>query len=155
MGEFRYKVMVWITLMGWPGVTEAFAQAGSWYPTVNENGDSIFAVFESRIPCADCERLKFALVLYRSSEANLPTTYRMARVYVGKGDERIVNQGTWSVVQGTHLDPEAVVYRLDEQAPEEFRLFWAIGEDILFILDRDLNPRVGDAGYSYALNRTR
>ena len=40
-------------------------------------------------------------------------------------------------------------------APPEFRAFWAIADDILFILDRERGPRVGTAGYGYALNRTR
>lgn len=144
-----------LILSGWTGHEKAFAQTETWYPSVNEDGDPVFAVFGSRVPCSDCERLKFALVLYRDRKTHTPTTYRMARVYVGKGDDRIVNQGTWSIIHGTRLDSQAVVYRLDGQAPEEFRHFWAIGDDILFILDRNLSPRVGDAGYSYALNRTR
>jgi len=43
---------------------------------------------------------------------------------------------------GAKFDPQAAV-------------FWAIGQDILFILDQDGGPRVGNAGYGYALNRTR
>lgn len=125
-----------------------------WYPVVNENGDPVFTVFESRIPCAviDCTKIKFALALYRNRETKAPTTYKMARVYVGKGNDRTVNEGTWIITRGTKLDPQAVVYQLDSNAPQEFRSYWAIGQDILFILDQDMNPRVGDASYGYALN---
>ena len=126
-----------------------------WYPATNENGDEVFAVFESRIPCNDCEKIKLALALYVDSETKLPTTFQMARVYVGKGNDRTINTGTWTITQGTSLDSQAVVYQLDTNAPEEFQYFWAIGEDILFILDQDMNPRVGTAGYSYALNRVQ
>ena len=126
-----------------------------WYPVVNKNGDPVFAVFESRIPCAECEKIKFALALYRNRETKAPTMYKMARVYVAKGNDRTVNEGTWTITRGTKLDPQAVVYQLDSNAPREFRSYWAIGQDILFILDQDMNPRVGDAGYGYALNKTR
>jgi hypothetical protein len=124
-----------------------------WYPTTNKNGDVIFAVFESRIPCDDCEKIKFALALYMDSETKAPTTYQMSRVYVGKGNDRTINEGTWTISQGTNLDNQAIVYQLDTNVPQEFRSFWAIGDDILFILDQKMNPRVGTAGYSYALNR--
>ena len=121
-----------------------------WYPPVNENGDSIFAVFESRIPCGDCQTIKIGLVLYWDRETKEPTTYQMSRVYVGKGNGRTVNEGVWTITHGTKLDPQAVVYQLDSSAPQEFQSYWAIGQDILFILDPEMNPRVGDAGYGYA-----
>ncbi len=124
-----------------------------WYPATNENGDEVFAVFESRIPCDDCEKIKFALALYVDSKTKMPTTYQMARVYVAKGNDRTINTGTWTITSSTSLYPQAVVYRLDTNFPEEFQYFWAIGDDILFILDHEMKPRVGTAGYSYALNR--
>ncbi|MGH7209407.1 MAG: copper resistance protein NlpE N-terminal domain-containing protein, partial [Nitrospiraceae bacterium] len=68
-------------------------------------------------PCADCETVKFALVLYRNPETSAPTTYLLARVYVAKGDERTVNAGTWAMTHGTKLDPQALVYQLDSNAP--------------------------------------
>lgn len=127
-----------------------------WYPGVNERGDPALGVFESRIPCSDCEKIKFALALYGNNKTRASGTYKLARVYVAKSPEgRTVVDGTWTATRGTRLDPDAVVYQLDGNAPEEFRYFWAIGDDILFILDRDLGPRVGTAGYGYALNRIR
>jgi hypothetical protein len=123
-----------------------------WYPEVNARGDALATVFESRIPCLDCQAIKFGLALYRGRDG-APSTYRMARVYVAKGNERTVNEGAWSVARGTKLDPQAPLVQLDGNAPAEFRAFWVIGENILFILDRDLSPRVGTAGYGYALNR--
>lgn len=149
-------VLLWITLSGCHYSQNAPTTPPPWYPAVNENSDPIFAVFESRLPCADCEKIKFALVLYRDSATKAPTTYKLARVYVARSPEdRIVVDGTWAITRGTTLDPDAVVYQLDTHAPPEFRSFWAIGRDILFILDQDLRPRVGTAGYGYALNRTR
>lgn len=149
-----FLLSILIMLSGCGNLVKTTATFAPWYPSVNENGDPVFAVFESRIPCADCEKIKFGLALYQDQETKAPTTYMMARVYVAKGDDRTVNKGIWTVTHGTKLDPQAIVYQLDSNAPQEFRSFWAIGQDILFILDQDMNPRVGDAGYGYALNRT-
>ena len=155
------RVLLLVTLSGcmyqqrYPTIPEP------WYPSANENGDPIFAVFEGRIPCTDpeqigCEKIKIALVLYHGSKSKAPTTYKLARVYVATSPEgsRVVVDGALTVTHGTKLDPNATVYRLDASAPREFQAYWAIDQNILFILDKDLNPKVGTAGWSYVLNRT-
>jgi NlpE N-terminal domain len=133
-----------------------------WYPSTNERGDPILAVFEGRVPCADpeyvkCEKIKVALVLYHEGTSRKPTTYKLARVYVAASPEgsRVVVDGAWTITKGTKLDPAAPVYKLDASAPQEFRSYWVIDRDILFILDEDLSPRVGTASWSYVLNRIR
>lgn len=126
-----------------------------WYPETNANGDSVMGEFGSRIPCADCERLKFALVIYEDAQTKLPTTYTMARVYVGRDESRIINSGEIRVIHGTALDPAHIVYELTSGAPPDYKWFWKVDENILFILDSNLAPRVGDAGYGYVLNRIR
>ena len=130
-----------------------------WYPAANDSGDPAFADFENHVPCTiddppadDCQRVKFGLVLYRDALTHAPTTYLMSRIRVGVSNDRHVNQGTWSIEQGTSLDPEATIYRLDTGAPDGLDAYWPVGEDILFILDERLMPRVGDAAYGYALN---
>jgi hypothetical protein len=131
-----------------------------WYPATTDNGDTLLAVFEGRIPCvepelAGCDKIKVALALYRHGTSETPTSYKLARVYVAANPEgaRMTVGGAVSVSRGTKLDPSATVYRLDENAPLEFQAYWVIGQDILFILDKDLNPRVGTASWSYVLNR--
>lgn len=144
------------------GAREERGAAAPWYPSANADGDPVMAVYESRVPCLDeqaratpgCEKVKVALVLYRDAAVGAPTTYLLGRVYVGDVSGRIETAGRWSIGAGTALDADARVYELDAAAPAEFRSYWAVSEDILFILDRDRRPRVGDAGYGYALNRT-
>lgn len=148
----QWRLCAWLLLL-LAGCAADNAPLPPWYPAVNAHGDPVFAVFESRIPCVDCEKIKFALALYTDPTSGASTTYQMARIYVGRGNDRTINEGNWSITRGTSLDPQAVVYQLDGGAPEEFQSFWAIGADILFILDENLNPRVGTAGYGYALNR--
>ena len=155
MKRLLYLLPILVVLAGCGSLAKTPPTIEPWYPPVNEQGDPVFAVFESRIPCEDCEKIKIALALYKDQVTQEPTTYKLARVYVAKGDDRLLNEGIWSIANGTALDPQAVVYQLDGNAPEEFRSFWAIEDDILFILDQDMKPRVGTAGYGYALNRTR
>jgi thioredoxin-related protein len=126
-----------------------------WYPETNANNDPVSGVFESRIPCDGCERLKFALAIYKNLQTGLPTTYMMSRIYVGNNDDRVTNTGNISITLGTALNPLHTVYRLTTGAPTEYQSFWKIDENLLFILDTNLTPRVGDAGYGYVLNRVR
>jgi hypothetical protein len=140
-----------------PGPPETF---DPWYPLVNDDGDLAVADFENHVPCAiddppatDCQRVKFAIVLYRDDSTGEPTTYLVSIVRVGVSDARETLEGTWSVGQGMGLDPDATTYRLDSGAPEHLQNYWPVGEDILFLLDEDDMPRVGDAAYGFALNR--
>lgn len=132
-----------------------------WYPPTSANGDPVFAVYEGRIPCheaalAGCQTIKVALVLYRQSASATPITYQLARVYVAAGPEgRQVVAGAATVARGTPLDANARVYVLDTNSPREFRRYWAIGDDLLLLLDESGGPKVGTASWSYTLSRTR
>lgn len=121
------------------------------YPAVNANGDPILGVFEGRIPCADCEKIKVALVLYQNPETKAPTTYWLGRVFV---DDLTVTQGTWTIRQGIKEYPEAVVYELDSNTPEDFRSYWRVNENIMLPLDQNMILKVGNASWGYMLSRT-
>ncbi len=162
MGLKLFSIFVAAALTGCTVQRERSTASEPWYGATNENGDPVFAVFEGRVPCVeptlkDCEKIKVALALYRDRRTEAPTTYALARVHVASSPEgsRAVVIGTWRVTRGMPLDANAPVYELDASAPAEFRLYWRIGENILFVLDSALNPRVGTASWSYALNRTR
>lgn len=151
----RWCVALVVILAGCASVPHAPTPLAPWYPALNAHGDPVCAVFESRIPCADCEKIKVALALYQNRVTKVPTTYQLARVYVAHSPEdRLVQEGMWTITHGMPLDPHAVVYQLDANVPQEFQAYWAIGQDILFLLDQARQPRVGTAGYGYAFNKT-
>ena len=152
---FRLLLPVFAILLLMTSCKKEEAAIGPWYPETNANGDALLAVFESRIPCSDCERLKLGLAIYGNAQTNLPSTYMMSRIYVGKNNDRVSNSGNMIVTQGTSLDPLHTVYRLTSGAPVEYQSYWRINEDLLFILDANLTPKVGDAGHGYVLNRIR
>jgi hypothetical protein len=140
--------------------TKTSVDVTPWYTATNEKGDAIFAVFNNRLPCSDCTTTKFEIVFYRDNKTQAPTTYKMRRVYVGVESIRSVNDdividtdGTWTITQGTPIYPQVKVYQLDANSPEEFRLYMALSDDVVFILDNERYPLIGDGFYSYSLNK--
>ena len=105
------------------------------------------------VPDPECQRVKLGLVLYRDAVTEEPTMYMMSIIRVGVSDEREAHRGAWHAESGTVLRRDATVYRLDG-VPGHLEAYWAVGEDLLLLLDENGMPRVGDAGYSYTLNRT-
>lgn len=127
------------------------------YPAVNTNSDPILGVFEGRVPCykPNCEKIKMALVLYEDDkEAKTPTTYWLGRILVDGGNEREIFEGVVAVRRGIKGYPDAVVYALDDNAPEDTRLYWRVNDNILLPLDRNMDVKVGTAGWGYMLSRT-
>jgi len=116
-------------------------------------GSVLCGVFEGKVPCEDCNKTKVALTLHWDAKDHFPTRYLLERVGVGKGDERHVSQGVWKRTLGSPYGKGPVI-RLGPEAPEGFRDFLMVGEDILLILDGKGRPRVGDATYSFTLSRT-
>jgi len=135
-------------------------------------GPSLFGVFQGRPPCQGiagqlqlptdipCEMLKWSLILYREPLQLQPTTYSLS--IVGGGD--IVKQeggsyrqklleGKWAIIRGMGSDPDAEVYRLETGRPGKYLYLWKGDENVLFILDEDKTPRVGNEDFSYTLNR--
>ena len=124
------------------------------YPEFNANGDPIFAVFEGRIPCdgEDCRMLKIGLVFYGNGEAEAPATYWLGRIGLW-GNERSVTTGRWTMQRGVKNYPDAIVYKLDSNAPANFQLFWRVNDNVLLPLDRDLNPKAGNSAWGSMLSR--
>lgn len=114
-------------------------------------------VFEGRTPCAPmatrftqfpadgCEKIKWEVTLYRDAATAEPRSYR----YRGT---RTAHNGTWSVTRGTASSPAATVYELHNDSG--VLLLLAADENVLLLLDSDRRLMVGDASWSYTLNRT-
>jgi hypothetical protein len=116
-------------------------------------------VFEGRTPCGavaveftgfptqNCEKIKWRLTLERDPRSGRPTTY----IYEGTRTRR---EGTWTIVRGTAIDRDAVVYRLTYEGGAGSVAFLKAGDHLLLLLDRNLRLMVGDASWSYTLSRT-
>ena len=64
-----------------------------------------------------------------------------------------VREGRWTIVRGTSSNPNAIVYQLLTNTTRETLLLVRADENILFFLDKNRNLMVGDADFSYTLNR--
>lgn len=121
--------------------------------------DSLMGVFEGRTPCGriaveftgfpsqNCEKIKWRLTLYRDASSGRPTNF----LYEGT---RTTRRGTWATRRGSASDPNARVYQLSPTPSGEPLFLLSVEDDVLLLLDPQLSVVVGDASWSYALNRS-
>jgi hypothetical protein len=96
-------------------------------------------------------KIKWALTL-RVDPTGAPGTFEMRRIM----DELTPVKGTWSVLQGWKDDKNAVVYKLDWQAPEQQSLYLLKGSnDVFFFASAEGPLMVGNEEFSYTLNRKK
>ena len=117
--------------------------------------------FVGRSPCSevaaqlkkpvtmDCMKAKWALNLYLDPVALTPTTYKLKGTFY----RNQIGEGRWSIVRGTKTDPSAVIYQLDPADRRGSLLLLKADDNILFFLDSERNLMVGNADFSYTLNR--
>lgn len=157
-----FAVTTALTVLGAIGLylafrpTEAVAQLERPWPKAGTSGDPLWGCFSGRIPAVgipNCEVVKVSLAVYQKPGAKNPATYWLGRVLVGVGNKRHVAEGTVTTRRGVKDYPDAVVYELDQNAPQDFRFFWRVNNDILLPLDDDMKPKVGNAGWGYMLSR--
>ena len=123
-------------------------------------GAHVYGVFAGRTACqefmkelnldvnAECIKRKMKIILYQDSATGKPTTYET------KGMGKWSGKGNWYILQGTPADPRATVFQLKLDATTS--LFLLKGdENVLFILDKNKNFLIGNAKFSYTLNRAR
>lgn len=124
-------------------------------------GPTVFGVFEGRSPChgiarelklpqyAGCMKVKWCVTLYRNPETSAPTTYKVE----GTLHRQNAREGTWSIIQGTKTDPNATVYQLNPTQTEAALFLLKADDNVLLFLNQDREPLVGNANFSYTLNR--
>lgn len=103
----------------------------------------------SKVVTPDCIKVKWDLTLYQDPNTLAPTTYKLRGTFFR---ER-VREGKWTIVRGTKTSPNAVVYQLDPAKAQGSLLLLKADSNILFFLDREGNFLVGNANFSYTLNR--
>src|SRR5437773_6375915 len=124
-------------------------------------GPTVFGVFEGRTPCKGIARAmniplhagsikaKWRVTLYQNPETRAQTTYKLE----GSLFRSEPREGNWTIVRGTDKDPNAPVYHLAGKEADS-ALFLLKGDDnVLFFLDQNRDPLVGNCDFSYTLNR--
>lgn len=155
-----------------PGIV----QTPTTIPPTLSSGSSLREVFEGTTACSsltrplpqipedsDCELMLWKIMLYQDSATGAPSTYTLESTYgpsqpnslgPAGGGTAISMEGTWSIVKGIKADPDADVYQLYSEDSEVAVSFVKMSDDILHVLNRDKTLMLGNAAWSYTLNRT-
>jgi hypothetical protein len=155
-----------------PGIV----QTPTTTPPATPSGSAIYGVFEGTTACSsltrplpqipedtDCELMIWKIILYQDAVTGSPTTYVLESTYgpsqpnslgPAGGGTPISMDGKWSIVKGTKTDPDAEVYQLHSEDSKVAVSFVKMSDDILHVLNRDKTLMLGNAAWSYTLNRT-
>jgi iron complex transport system substrate-binding protein len=126
------------------------------------SGPSVFGIFQGRTPChgiarqLDIEahpgsnRVKWMVTLYQDPRSKAPTTYKIEYSLQRIGSRT----GGWSIIPGAAGGGNPTVYRLDHETEPAIHLLKG-DDNVLFLLDRDQRPLVGNAAFSYTLDRRK
>lgn len=127
------------------------------------NDKSLQLVFEGRTPYKEIAKdhpemntnpsrfkMKWKLILKRDSVTNFPTTCIIRNIV---DDHSRYVSGKWTIINGTATIPDAIIYRIQVDNLADPILFFAGDGNVLFFLDKNNQPLVGNADFSYTMNR--
>ena len=131
----------------------------SFEPVVSVR-DTDAGVFDGRSPClalaalldarveSNCQKLKWRLTLHRDPATNMPGRYSLeGTLYRDRP-----RTGRWSIARRSS-EPRTVVIRLDSDGGRSFLSLMKADDNILLFLDDSDRPLVGNAEFSFTLNR--
>lgn len=119
-------------------------------------------IYDGRTPCqdyaaehqlnvtADCFKLKWRLILNRDAITHKPTTYTIRKV-VDNIPQDV--SGNWRIIKGIKENPNAIIYQLDPEYPQNSICLLAGDDHVLFFLDKKYRLHAGNGDFSYTLNR--
>ena len=109
-----------------------------------------------------CHYIAWRLTFSKSAHATDPNKFTVSATYwlPGKNDPNqveegatVTGEGTFELIRGTKAKPDAPVYRLHGKKTAKPVSLAQVGQNILHFLNEDKSLRVGNAGWSYTLNR--
>lgn len=130
------------------------------YTTANDRLTEV--IFDGRTPCQDfaaehhmavsdaCFKLKWKLTLYRDSQSYQPTTYSYRKVVDSKAQDI---RGIWTIKKGSPVNPDVVMYQLNPDKPSQTISLLVGDENVLFFLHQNQELFVGNADFSFTLNK--
>ena len=111
---------------------------------------------------APCHFIAWRLTFSKSANASEPNKFTVSATYwlPGRNDPNqieegatVTGEGTWELVRGSKSKPDAIVYRLHGKKSTKPVSLVQLGQNILHFLNEDKTLRLGNAGWSYTLNR--
>lgn len=125
------------------------------------NDTTLQVVYDGRTPCReiardrrlavtpDCFKLKWRLILNRDPGSRRPGTYQLRWINRKETDFR----GSWTIRQGTPSYPHALIIVLDPEKPDRSISLLVGDKNVLYFLDPENRPYVGNGDFSFTLNR--
>jgi predicted secreted protein len=118
---------------------------------------ALIGTYQGTTACADCTGIQTVLRLYTKGKNDFTDTiYISTRTYQGGrgGDQSFTDRGEWSVMKGDAVDPNATVYALNPDQPEQTQyMLLAPGGGTLTGLDRQMKAIDAPAMYQSILKR--
>jgi copper homeostasis protein (lipoprotein) len=99
----------------------------------------LVGIYTGTLPCADCSGILTELSLYARSRSQFnDATYKLTQTYLGTrdGDRAVKTAGRWTVLRGNNADPNATIYQLNFDRPQEILNFLRVSDQELKLLDR-------------------
>lgn len=125
------------------------------------DGSKFFARFVGRSPCREianeigasvpdqCFKIKWDITLFQNEVTGAPTTYRIdATLY--RQSPRV---GRWRIVRATTHHSNAIIYELEAASGHGSIRLLKADDNIMFFVRPDGRLMVGNADFSYTLNR--
>jgi hypothetical protein len=125
------------------------------------SGAAVAGIFEGRTPCvgiaavlnvtpaSGCLKVKWRVTLLRAAGGPDSGRYKIESSL----HRDTPREGAWRTVRSGAAIRDAPVYRLDAAATEAPLLLVRADEDVLFFLDQQQRPLVGNSDFSYTLHR--
>lgn len=122
---------------------------------------SLQVIYDGRTPCQDfaaennltvnqsCFKLKWKLILNRDPKTLQPTTYTLKRT--SSRESHII--GNWTIVKGITSNPDAIIFKLDPDKPNQTISLFVGDESVLFFLHKDNSLFIGNDNFSFTLNK--
>ncbi|MCE6991875.1 copper resistance protein NlpE [Dyadobacter sp. CY323] len=110
----------------------------------------------------DCEMIKWRLSLYKDPRNQSPTRFELSYTYgmTKPGTEGFMNggfakelKGKWTATKSTSQRAGSHVYQLIPDSRPGTISFLKLDENVLHLLDLKGNFMIGNAGFSYTMNK--
>lgn len=124
---------------------------------------SVQLVYDGRTPCQEfanehpemkaassCFKIKWRLTLNRDSITYQPTTCTIRNIVDNQPRDII---GKWEIVKGTERNPNAIIYKVKVDNLSEPILLFVGDENVLFFLDKNKTPMIGNKDFSFTMNK--
>jgi copper homeostasis protein (lipoprotein) len=117
----------------------------------------LIGTYKGTTACADCTGIQTELRLYAKGKNDFTDTlYLSTRTYLGGrgGEQSFTDRGEWAVMKGDAVDPNATVYALRPDQPEQAQYFLLQPDGgTLTGLDGQMKPIDAPAMYQSILKR--